>query len=495
MNLETPLEHFRDACGLGGPMTLSCRSERSPDEEPSIVVPPAPFLLIGRSPRTDLSLPDDQVSRRHAYLQAVAGGVVCVDLKSRTGIRWDDAPEARPWGWLEPGRSALLGPYRIERTDRGPDDEPGGDRPDPFAATDEYPGIPGPLPRLILELPFRVGGVATTWEIPGLLALVGRDDHCQLVLGDDSISRTHAALVRTPVGTWVVELEARQGLLVNGTRVRWAWLADGDIVRFGLFTMVVRYDRAPEGLSREDVPLEAGAAASASGDDDLPAGIGGRNPTAGRGLAIRPKGRPPGLRGAAPIPSRVIPAGSDMPERVDWQPDFAMMGPSPQALWQQQIQLMESFHNDMMMMVQMFVAMHREFRSSIRDELKQVQKLSEQLVRLNEQLLQAPGPAEAGAEPKAARDPSPERAGRPAPQVSGKPRVAPTTAPPAGSPAARPGETGKRAERPRIRPEPAAPTPPRLESTEMYADITRRITEIQRERRGYWQRILEVING
>jgi hypothetical protein len=36
---------------------------------------------------------------------------------------------------------------------------------------------------------------------------------------------------------------------------------------------------------------------------------------------------------------------------------------------------------------------------------------------------------------------------------------------------------------------------PRMESSEMYADLTRRITQLQRERRGYWKRILKAING
>jgi hypothetical protein len=34
-----------------------------------------------------------------------------------------------------------------------------------------------------------------------------------------------------------------------------------------------------------------------------------------------------------------------------------------------------------------------------------------------------------------------------------------------------------------------------MASEELYADLTRRITEIQRERQGYWQKILKVING
>ena len=34
-----------------------------------------------------------------------------------------------------------------------------------------------------------------------------------------------------------------------------------------------------------------------------------------------------------------------------------------------------------------------------------------------------------------------------------------------------------------------------MSGTEVYSHLTRRITELQRERQGYWQRILKVING
>ena len=57
----------------------------------------------------------------------------------------------------------------------------------------------------------------------------------------------------------MVDLLAREGVLVNGQRVRWAWLADGDTFRIGSFTFILRYETPPEQITRQDVPLEAGA--------------------------------------------------------------------------------------------------------------------------------------------------------------------------------------------------------------------------------------------
>ena len=499
MNRETPVELFRKACGLGSPITLANRPAHSAAGEPSTLDSPQPFVLIGRSPKTDLSLSDDLVSRRHAYLQAVAGGVFAIDLESRTKTFWDDEPEARASGWLEPGQSLRIGPYRIERMDQPADEA---SHHDPFhpLLPPEDPGVPwNAFPRPIFELPFRLGGVASTWEMAGLLGLVGRDDHCQFVLSDDSISQSHACLVRTSVGTWVVDLATREGVFVNGTRVRWAWLGDGDLLRLGRFTLVVRYDRQPEGIRRDDVPLEAGARTSTPpGDDprDDLGTIGG----GGRGLALRPPARPPGPRKPS-VPSRHSrPAEPAIVDRGEWEPVLGTGGPSPYALWQQQMQLMESFHNDMTMMVQMFIAMHREFQSSVRDELARVQKLTKELSRLNARLLEVPESPGAGRALQAVR-PAPK--GGPAPPESQPARGA-NGHPGAGRRADEP-KSGERGRQPRPSDRPSSiPTnrkvagdvsPPRQDSIAMYADITRRITEIQRERRGYWQRILKAING
>ena len=92
-----------------------------------------------------------------------------------------------------------------------------------------------------------------------------------------------------------------------------------------------------------------------------------------------------------------------------WEP--IIPGPANQlALWQQQMQVMESFHKDMILMVQMFVAMHREHVVSVRDELDRVQQLTRELSELQRDLVeQASGSGEIQASPsctKRRRNPS-----------------------------------------------------------------------------------------
>ncbi len=419
MNRETPLERFRRACGLAEPLVLASRNAQSPDAPAVTLERAGPFLFIGRHPDDDLWLEDRQVSRHHAYLQAVAGRVLCIDLKSRTRTFWDDRAEDQPWGWLDPGQSLRIGPYRIERTDRQPGEPACRELADPFASPTGGESDVDGLPRPLLELPIRVGGVAPTWRMRGLLALVGRADDCQLTLADDSISRTHACLVRTPLGAWVVDLGVREGVHVNGTRVRWAWLDDGDLVRFGLFTMVVRYDRRPDGIVRQDVPVEAGAFPSEP-PGDRPRGGPASSEDPGTELAIRSQPQPPVLRRGSGPPQVVAPAGPPA-GGGEWEPALGP-GANTYAIWQQQMQLMETFHNDMAMMVQMFVAMHREFQSSVREELARVQQLTRELGRLNARLGQIPQREQAGTAAEAARAEPKARAAPPGP----KPRGAPT---------------------------------------------------------------------
>ena len=69
-------------------------------------------------------------------------------------------------------------------------------------------------------------------------------------------------------------------------------------------------------------------------------------------------------------------------------------------MWQQQMQMMESFHQDMILMVQMFVTLHREHRVTIRDVSHRVQKLTKKLSVLQAKLTQTAGSAEQSAPPR-----------------------------------------------------------------------------------------------
>ena len=108
---------------------------------------------------------------------------------------------------------------------------------------------------------------------------------------------------------------------------------------------------------RRDVPLEAGAHSKTDRGVDS-----SQAQPRGQALALRAAN---GSRGRCRRQiwsgHRSIPAVLE-PEVSAWQP--AVQVSSKQfAMWRQQMQMMESFHNDMILMVQMFVAMHREHLS------------------------------------------------------------------------------------------------------------------------------------
>src|SRR5918912_833774 len=96
---EQPKDLFLQACGLTGPLELlvtrpgGTGGRRRGFEQP--------VLLVGRDAHNDLCLEDEQVSRRHAYFQVVAGWLFGLDLSRRTGTHWANGP--RPSGWIAPG--------------------------------------------------------------------------------------------------------------------------------------------------------------------------------------------------------------------------------------------------------------------------------------------------------------------------------------------------------------------------------------------------------
>src|SRR4051812_11815707 len=174
------MELFPSSCGAGGPLRLDVTGPGQ--SGPTRLTFDQPCVLVGREAGNDLRLEHDQVSRRHAYLQLVAGRLFCVDLASRTGLWWGGRKGEA--GWLEP--AVRVGPYEIRA----------GDTPEAGADWDplETPaaGQPG-LPRVILEVT-APGGKSAWVPVNRVLTLVGRGPGCRLQLPDVSVSRHHASL-------------------------------------------------------------------------------------------------------------------------------------------------------------------------------------------------------------------------------------------------------------------------------------------------------------
>lgn len=85
-----------------------------------------------------------------------------------------------------------------------------------------------------LRLRESPGGAPRTIDLPGGELLVGREEACQVVVLERSISRRHARLVATAQGWCVYDEGSGNGTFVNGHRVKDALLRHGDEVRFGM---------------------------------------------------------------------------------------------------------------------------------------------------------------------------------------------------------------------------------------------------------------------
>lgn len=87
---------------------------------------------------------------------------------------------------------------------------------------------------------FRLRYQAHDFELPEGVFLIGRSGECQLSLDDPLVSRKHAALHVRADGVTVQDLESRNGVYVNGTKVSGQKdVADGDRITIGSQEMLL----------------------------------------------------------------------------------------------------------------------------------------------------------------------------------------------------------------------------------------------------------------
>ncbi len=439
---EQTEEFLRDCGARPG---LAVEVEREGAAVPRRHVLDAPFALVGRDERNQLCLPDCEVSRRHAYLQALAGGVFWVDLGSRTGARCNG--EARLAGWLLPANRLEVGPFtlRLAADVPGPA-APGGGPFDPLAAD----AGPSSDPPWALELP---GGVR--WRVNRPLALVGKSSRCKLRPNTPEASRFHCALVRAAAGVWVVDLLSSRGTYVNGERVPWALLREGDELRIGRVRLRLRGEASPL----------AGGVSVALGD--------------GAGAAcLSPEEAGPPVEGAAVPAGALLPRAPALPATASPELQEAILGPVINQFSLMQQQMLEQFHQTMVMMAQVFGNLHRDQLAVIREELTQLHQVTQELQALHVELARRPPAEGAGQEV-----PPPTEDGDRA-QRGGDAEAAPSAPAPAPAP------------QPPPRPRPDRPSTRQGEAAEtIHALLRQRLEALEAERKSRWDRILRFMRG
>jgi pSer/pThr/pTyr-binding forkhead associated (FHA) protein len=346
---------FLQACGAGGPLVLALKGPRGPMRHSFA----RPFVVVGRAPGADLRLDHPAVSRRHVYLQVIAGRLFAVDLASRTGTHWPDGP--RPMGWVGGGTPLRIGPFRL-----GPWGTPEGD-PSEWPAPTARPDQPtGPAP--ILEF-LDPTAEPSTWPMEPALVLLGCSPACKVQLSGPGASRFHASLVRGPGGAWAVDLLGRGGILINGASTRAAQLGHGDILQVGPHRIRLWYEAAD----------------------------------------LRPRPALPAVAEPVawlmPRPEPGAPAGRDPAAE-------GLVVPLVQELGRLQQEMADQFQQGLAMMFRLFSGMHQEQMALVREELAEIRRLAEEQRALRAELGRVTTPpVPAPPPPGPLRPPRPPRPG------------------------------------------------------------------------------------
>ncbi len=100
---------------------------------------------------------------------------------------------------------------------------------------------------MTLQLSATVADQRLSWPLTGDAIRIGRSSRCTIQLGDSTVSKDHAELVRTGENWTLRDLGSRNGTRRNGAEVRDAVpIADGDVLEFGQVQVRVGGGKAPD---------------------------------------------------------------------------------------------------------------------------------------------------------------------------------------------------------------------------------------------------------
>ena len=388
------MDSFLSACGISKPLQLAVRG--STTTESGVRLLHQPFALIGRDQRADVPLDHRLVSRRHVYLQVVEGQAFWIDLDSRSGTLGDG--QLRKFGWLAAGKVLRVGPFELQRLveDGSSGEDPvSGSKPaiSPLVARAH---VSEPLPEVALEF-LNGPSQSACWPMNRVMSLIGSASGCKFRLADPSVAPFHCGLLRTPLGLWVVDLLAPDGISVNDALVRYALLADNDVLRVGRYRIRIRSrfaSRDQSSHSASDLRIFLSAPGSPRGDSSGP-DFPGDEPVIPGFPALNP------ATWAEPVTRSLTTLQSAArASNIDWAlPDpnepvrlergeltESVLVPLVNQFGVMQQQMLDQFQQAISMLVQMFGSMHRDQMDRIREELDQLRDLTKEFHSLKIEL-------------------------------------------------------------------------------------------------------------
>jgi pSer/pThr/pTyr-binding forkhead associated (FHA) protein len=244
--------------------TISARLLNVRTGEP-FPLPTSRKTVVGRDDKCDLILPGEGVSRRHASISPVPGGYLLADESSNgtivNGVRMERTHI------LEHGDLLLLHDeelrFEVEDLGKGAQSaSPNGSRTAAPTAVLDLSRLRGeltpkeariagrPSPTATLEI-IRGPFTGAQFHIGRPVAAIGRGEHSDVRIRDESVSTTHATLLRKGDTWYVVDLRSVNGTFVDGYRVAGERvIATGATLRVGTVDLMFRSISG-----RDDEPL------------------------------------------------------------------------------------------------------------------------------------------------------------------------------------------------------------------------------------------------
>ena len=222
-------------------------------------------VVVGRDKGADVTVPDEEVSRKHLELTLQNGSVKARDLGSQNGTKvgrssLTDSRAVSPTDEIKIGNTVLTveagqdGATRMSGSTRGGTRTSGG-------GTRLARGVPAMLE--VTQGPDE----GKTIEIPRNGVTIGRDQSADVPLADDEISRQHVQLKTNDDGSVeVTDLGSRNGTVVDGREIsKPATIGDGAQITIGRSRLKLsttghakRGITAPSGLASRNGRVIAG---------------------------------------------------------------------------------------------------------------------------------------------------------------------------------------------------------------------------------------------
>ena len=217
----TAMDAFSEDCGGREPI----RVELWPQEGGVSVTAEfrKPYVLVGRGPGADMGVDNEAAAWRQLYLQLLGGRLYAVQLSEEHPTLRGDESWRDGWVSREDTFGLHLANLRVVNPHQGPGD-----------AADPSPLAADPFGEPLYAL--EVGhGTDHAHELVNSrpLLLIGRTPPAKVRVRHPSLCPTHAAIVTTPRGFWLVDLSYAGGVRVNGEPTPVAPLRHGDVFHCG----------------------------------------------------------------------------------------------------------------------------------------------------------------------------------------------------------------------------------------------------------------------